>query len=902
MGGLALAAPWLLLALAALPALWWLLRVTPPAARRVRFPALRLLMGLQPREETAARTPWWLLALRLSIAALLIVGLADPVVNPPERLHGDGPLVLVIDTGWPAGATWGDTRAAARRWLDRAARSGKRVVVLPTARAAPDTPPGASRALDPAAARERVNALEPHPWPAELAAVREAVDALDFDGAATAVWLSDGVDAAGSRELAVALQRLGGLTVHRPAPTRRAKLLAPPDTGDPSFTVTLHRAGTGAPETVPVVARGADGRPVSTARARFAPDAATARATFDLPLALRNRVRRVAVRDAGTAGGITVLDPRWRRQRVGIAAARDAGRPLISAPYYLERAVRPFAQTRRAPLDELLDATPDVLILPDAGRLPADQRERLRAHIRDGGVAIRFAGPDLAAALAERENGQGKGLFPVPLRGGGRNMGGAMTWDDPARIAAFPDSGSLAGLTPPADVRVRKQVLARPGPAVSERTWARLGDGTPLVTGAREGDGWLVLVHTAADASWSDLPLSGTFVRILRRVSQLGAGTAERGGGTLPPHRLLDGFGELVPPYGAARALPTDADPPPLGPAHPPGLYGRGGGTHAHNLAPAVAAPEPLDDLPDGVTVAGLDGRDARHLGPWLIAAALALWLLDALAAMALRGALPRAGAAVLALGLVTLGAAPAPAQDTTAFAQKAAEATRLGYVETGVANVDRTARRGLAALSRTLARRTSVEPAEPMGVRLGRDPVVVFPMLYWPISRRQGALSEDAAAALRRFLDSGGTLVIDLREAAPGALGGDSPSARALRRLTRAVSIPPLVPVDSEHVLTKTFYLLQSFPGRTTGGRVWVEDTERTGSEVASVIIGANDWAGAWARDDSGEPLHAVTPGGSRQRELAYRVGVNLVMYALTGTYKADQVHVGAILERLEQ
>ena len=110
-------------------------------------------------------------------------------------------------------------------------------------------------------------------------------------------------------------------------------------------------------------------------------------------------------------------------------------------------------------------------------------------------------------------------------------------------------------------------------------------------------------------------------------------------------------------------------------------------------------------------------------------------------------------------------------------------------------------------------------------------------------------------------------------------------------------------MPVPEDHVLTKAFYLLDHFPGRHRDGEVWIEARPGNVNDgVSSIIIGANDWAAAWATDETGRPLAAVYPDGPRQRELAYRFGINLVMYTLTGNYKADQVHVPAILERLGQ
>ena len=114
---------------------------------------------------------------------------------------------------------------------------------------------------------------------------------------------------------------------------------------------------------------------------------------------------------------------------------------------------------------------------------------------------------------------------------------------------------------------------------------------------------------------------------------------------------------------------------------------------------------------------------------------------------------------------------------------------------------------------------------------------------------------------------------------------------------------MPPLAPLTSAHVLARAFYLLQDFPGRYDGDTVWVQrDQDRTNDSVSPIIIGSHDWAAAWAIDPQGRNPYATIPGGDRQRTLAYRFGVNLVMYALTGNYKGDQVHVPAILERLGQ
>src|SRR5579864_883807 len=125
-------APWILAGLAALPVIWWLLRVTPPSPRRMPFPPLRLLQGLATREQTPARTPPWLLLLRLVAAGLVIVALAGPEWGEPKEVGGNGPLILFVDNGWTAAQNWSARRAAMSDALEIAAHAQQAVAVLPT--------------------------------------------------------------------------------------------------------------------------------------------------------------------------------------------------------------------------------------------------------------------------------------------------------------------------------------------------------------------------------------------------------------------------------------------------------------------------------------------------------------------------------------------------------------------------------------------------------------------------------------------------------------------------------------------------------------------------------------------------------------------------------------------------
>ena len=910
LGPIAFAQPYILLALLGLPLLWWLLRITPPSPRTLRFPALRFILGLTTPEETPARTPLWLILLRMAIAALLILGLAQPLLNPTARLVGSGPLVLVIDDGWAAGGRWQARLDLAEELLDQAGREDRPVVVLPTAPDAAGEAPTASGPLTAEAARSLVQGLAPKPWPSDRAAALAAIRGLEIEGSAHAVWLSDGLADESVEPMATALQSLGRLDLIRDDDGRLPRLMMPPESEGNGLRLHLRRVAGSAEESVFVRAIADDGGLVSRNTVTFETGSGEAEALMTLPAELRNRIARLGVEGQDQAGAVMLLDERWRRRPVGLVAGSGAesAQPLLSEVYFLQRALEPFTVLQTGSIEELVERDQAVLMLADVAGLDADSLDKLSAWVEQGGLLMRFAGPRVAESEAIDE------LLPVRLRGGGRILGGVLTWDTPSRLAPFDADGPFAGLAVPEDVTVARQVLAEPSLDLGDKTWARLADGTPLVTGERRGDGWLVLVHTTSNTEWSNLALSGLFVDMLRRLIALSQGvpTSGEAESELPPIETLDGFGRLGRP--APTVLAVDGDDlahSRTAPRHPPGYYGGEGQRRALNLSPGLGRLQPIESLPSGVGLAGYETSGERAIKAWLLTAALLLALADLLIALAMRGLLKsRAGAVAGLLGLLLAGGAM-PASEALAQSSDDAAAlaatleTHLAYVETGVPAVDEVSRNGLEGLTRVLQRRTSVEPGPPVGVALGLDEISFFPLLYWPITPGQRPIGDAARRQVNHFLSHGGTILFDLRD--PGSatrlFGQAGRNESKLRELTEGLEMPPLVPVPPDHVLTKAFYLMQDFPGRFAGGTLWVSDSEgRVNDGVSSVIIGANDWASAWAIDQLGRPQFAVVPGGERQREMAYRVGVNLVMYALTGNYKADQVHVPFILERLGQ
>ncbi|MEL6360119.1 MAG: DUF4159 domain-containing protein [Pseudomonadota bacterium] len=968
-GPLSFTSPLLLGALVVLPLIWLILRSTPPSPRRTSFPAFVILREVQQKEETPQRTPWWLTVLRLLIAALIITGLAGPILNAPAPTETPRAKLVVIDNSWHAAPNWRDFERAMAEIIAEARSDGKPVYLLATAASEARQVEGP---LTIAELSERARGLVPTALDPDYVAssnlLSETISGAgpnsEFASGADIRWLTDGLEHPGADDFLTQLKGLGTVRVFASrgdSPPMLAPAILQTRTGPVDGTsrltapaaraVNVVRAKAAGTREVELTAFGRSGRPLTSAKTTLDPGVREARVVFDLPPALRNEVFQVKINGTSSAGAVRLADSRERQATIGILGARETdGDDLLSGPYYIQQALSPFASFFEGDLDDLIQADVSVVILDDVGRLRPDDVETLTSWIEGGGVLIRFAGPSLADAAQDIK----PALLPVPLRGGGRAFGGALSWETPQPLGGFAPDGPFAELNVPEDVLIKRQVLALPGAETSNATWAQLEDGTPLVTGQPLGLGTLALVHVTATPDWSDLPLSGIFVDMLRKLVFL----AERAPSTsndqtsarVFPYRLLDGYGALRPPADDARGIDlaalasssvesddtnndtTDATAEDV---ILPGLYGAPEAPFAVNVIKSGETLQPI--ALEGVTIEPFSSTPPQRFGPGLLAVALGLFLVDAIAALFLAGKLrpsttpkpttpkpttpkpgtKRATASVVAMTLCTLVltvmSTPSFAQSTPAeplgaeISSKTVDATlttRLAFIRSGDARTDRVTELGLTALSDELNRRTSFEPITPVAVDPEIDDLSVYPILYWPIVADTPVPSSNALANLENFLRFGGLIIIDTRDDERAAIGLQTPERQALQNILRNIDTPPLTPLEPGHVLSRSFYLVDDLFGRTNSTEIWVEAGRETNDRVTSMIIGGRDWVGAWARQAGSrglnQPLMPMSRGGERLRELSYRAGINIVMVALTGNYKSDQVHTPILLKRL--
>lgn len=938
--------PIALFALLLLPIIWWLNRLTPPKPTQEPFAPFEILARVLKKEDTPAKSPWWLTLLRVLLAAVIIIALAEPVLNPrEERLIAQGPVLLIIDNSWASAPDWQQYQDTANAIINEAENNNLPVII------AQSTTPQNDLSLGTAdQARQVLASFEPIPMhPYQIDIVTPIETALAGRRIDTAIILTNNVQANNTATFFQNLLRLAPNRLEFIIPDNSNLIgITSAQNESTSVTVDLTRFSGQTDVTYDILGFDLQSRPIINGSVKFNAGELTKTAKLSAPFELLNDVVRLSVQEHKYAAGSYLLDDRFQRRKLALFSGEtnDLINPLLTPSHYIKRAAQPFADfidvtnaDLTTGLSTLIEQGPSALILSDIGSLDVEVEKELITWINQGGTLIRFAGASLAALSPSQSSNDP--LLPVRLRNGERQFGGSLTWAEPKQLAAFPQNSPFFGIQLSNEITVTRQVLAEPSLDLVDNTWASLDDGTPLVTAKSLGSGRIVLFHISAETTWSNLPLTGEFAEMLRRTIALshsatssdtnGSETAQTS--FLPPFRTMTANGSLRTADGSINPLEiTPSGGLVSKQISRPGLFGTEDGWRAVNL---LAENDVLQkaNLPNAnfeVLSSKMRLGSAFEFKSWLLLLALSMLLTDALIIMFMSGAFSRLRTtrahlfaaktplyAFAAFSLLFIGMVDSLAQDSKvgdAQIIDKLESTQLAYVLTGDRQIDRISELGLNGLNFYLKTRTALEPSPSVGLDIETDELSFHPMIYWPISETAPMPSKQAMSNVENFMKRGGTILFDTRDAISSISinGSTSPRTRKLRQILDGLIIPPLEPVPSDHVLTKTFYLLDNFPGRYSDGELWVEalrsETSREnqlvngGDGVSSIMITSNDFAGAWAMDASRRSILPMIPPNERQRTLAFRSGVNIVMYMLTGNYKADQVHLPALLERLGQ
>lgn len=639
-GAVSFASPMMLAGLASLPALWWLMRSVPPKPLIHAFPAIKLLFNLKSEDQEPARMPVWQRLLRLSMVTAVITGLAHPILNPSEDFKADGTLLLVVDNGWASAHNW-DARVKEMEMLITQAKNDNRpVMIMPTAPKAGETAVDMMGPMTAEEALANIQSIQPTSWKVDHNGALTSLNAVSKDKPLVTYWLGNGIGTQGGTALAQSLLEYGTLKITTDAADQTPVLLSRTDTQGNDLSVTLRRLKADDARDYTLSALDVSGHVMQQMDTRLDKGQVETTISFDVAPELRGQLSRITVVGENSAGSTLLLDEQWQNRPVGIISSdeRQNDPSVFNDTAYIQQALTPFTDTRLGSVANLLDKDLSVMVMTDSAPTSAEDREAIKTWIDNGGTLLRFAGPKMA--LDNNDD-----LLPVKLREGDRStdgLGSSMS----GKLAPFPKGSPFNGIQIPSDVVVNRSVLAEPSLDLDDKTWARLEDGTPLVTAEERGNGRIILVHTSADTSWSNIPLSGLFIDMAKTAiskSRSVPGGAVSTDSTLPPLQVLNGKGQLVDaPEGVQALSPEAIDNKQVTAVTPPGLYGYNNGKYAHNLGASVNRFEPFtagdNAIETGVYAADTKQNDLRGA---LYTAGFGLLIADLLVLLGQQGHLP---------------------------------------------------------------------------------------------------------------------------------------------------------------------------------------------------------------------------------------------------------------------
>jgi|GEM_PF-6796739 len=917
--------PQILWCLFLLPLLWLVFKAIPPQPKMLNLPTARFLVGLETENAASDKLPWWLKLLRVILFAAIIIAAAAPYIKPHEDISIKGEsLAIIFENSWAAAPHSDAQKDRALSLIALAEQQKKTILLIKTI--ADHEKQSRITLTTPSEARSMVEHIKLYPWKANhVSLLQDLKDNTDkLKAAKTFHWLGHGYDDGDLQSNIAYINKLGKVDYYKP------------DDNDTALAIkrALNAEGRESHKSIQIDGAFNDNKKALRITAK---DQFNNVLSFLTLKDIKNNSDTdisalwdgIEMQDiapsylqAGTfkhAASVRYISANIIKQRVGIATANNTinreESPLIQSLYYLSKAVEGKAPYNIAPIDNLITWKATLIIIPENYALSANDTQTLTDWVENGGTLLRFP-PD--ANIKQ----QSKTMMPVELLDDERNIAGRLDWQDPLTLGAIPEDSPLSGIAEDKTLEIKRQILATPAMSNTAASWALASDGTPLITAKDLGSGRIVLIHTQAKPGWSNLPLTGFFINTLHRIIDISTGarisidrntalSTDLENASFTPYKVINANGDLIAPPNELNAQTLqNIQSKPLSHSLWPGIYRSKNAEIIVNLGDKINAIRTIYPQQLKASIKPYIKERNVNLLPYFIALIICLILAEWLSVAILTGFTPmfkkttaKPLSTLLLIGLSCLvfsSAALAQTDEGSDEAQRA-NSLNLAYIKSNNPIIDSMAEKGLRYVANALEGRTALYDVKVMGVSLASDELAFYPVLYWPFT--SAALRDEEYAALNKYMNSGGMLFIDMRNGRKISQTLYNKNSELIK-LGNHLSVPLLSPLPENHVLRKSYYLLstENIAGRYRTGDIWIDlgnsaskNTPKEAQDsqyVARLLIGANDWIGLWS--DENADIY--------EREKALRFAINLIMYALTGTYKQDQVHTKAILERLDK
>lgn len=939
--------PWFLLSFLGLPILWRFLRHNPPKPKKEKFTYFYLLKFIKKNDKLVEKPFIPLLLLRLFLVSLIIFSFSHPLQKPKALvLKSDNDLLFLIDNSWCEQAHWKEKIEEAYAFFNNLPKD-KKIYFIPTIEDKKIIEKNLKEPDSIKSVKNKISSLEVQPLTVNRLEIFQKIaqNFKDHQGSIDIIYFTDGLKYQNDKKAFEILKKLNPKKfIIQQFSGKELYALTNLTQENQSFKVTIKRylknLNSLKDTNLSLSALDLQGRVIAKTTAQFIRKEKETHAIFSIPLEIRNKVVAIKIDNQMNAGSIFLLGSQYKRNHIVLFSLplHEIPNPLLSPFYYLAKALEEnndLTYLKNASFSEnisdILLQNPDIIFLDDRILADNENSRKLKNFVENGGTLVRFAGPKLAKS-PEKDI-----LLPIKLRNRTRVLDSNFRMGNALSIERFSSKSPFKEMEIPKDLKIYRQILPQISSEMQERIWIFLDDGTPFLSAKKEKNGWFFFVHTSLNEKWSNLALNNFFIPFLKQltnltVSQSSLPSFKKGTSqntkkekiSLYPWRIINKYGDLTSANDTLPISDIDFDKKDPSFHHEAGLYKYKNDLYPFNLfkekqnLESIIIPEYFN-----AEIITNEGKSAKDFLPFLAFLVMIFFLIDYFYNLKkeffLRGKITPLFSKFIFLFLsfyIYNQASPmildAKALDMVEERNiEAARKTHLAYIITGDEELDETSKLGLESLTEFIIQKTTISPGKVHGLDLEKDDLSFYPLIYWPINAHQKILSKEVIEKINFYMQYGGTILFDTGDQFEKSnfLSQDKTTnaSQNLQKILSQLNVPPLGKVTKDNVLSRSFYLMPNFPGLYSASPLWCvsdKDPEQKEfleqrDEVSPLLITANNLAAAWAKLQNGEYKYPLIEDQPRQRLWAFRGGINLILYVLTGSYKSDQYHVKSLLDR---
>ena len=887
--------PYLLFFALFLPFIWNFLKTSPPLPNLKKFPAIVFLAKKKSLDQTPKKISYPIVILRFMILIFLIVGFSQPQINRANNNQIQN--LIILDNSWLSGTSWIDRKQKIVELIRSQESELNNFSIITTT----EFSEGNFFNLNnkkPSEIIEFISSLEPLSWEPNYSLLHEQLkeNKKIYDNI---YWFTEPlIDK--DKDILHSYLSKKNLKIIKSSETKILPIVKFSQKKNNTYEFVISHP-------LNVFSKGVidsfDKEKKLLYRVSYEEKSIKKNGMFftkiliNIPISISNKINYFQLNKINSSATKMYLSKIQTKKTLGIVSINQNEKSLKfnSGNYFVDKALGNKFETKKNSLENLINMKLKLLFIDDLLLINKKIDSKIISWVKKGGTLIKFGGTNMINSILDESESSFKNNFS--LTGRIISVDSQLSLKKSLKISNISVNSPLYGLQVPDEVRVKQYIESQPSITSKKiNVWLSLENGTPLISSISLQKGKIIFFHIPSNATWSNLPLSYFFLEIIERIVNQTQGDKLKKDKILKPFLNLNAMGELIKP--SAQSLNIDKkiekDSIKVNYNYPPGLYKDNENFYALNQSDNLLYTFRINKDFDNQNFQEITSNRTLNFGPFFLISAFFLFFLDTLVTLFLRQLLKIEKTKFFLVTVVLIFYSSNPYSKS--FDIEKVMSNKIGYIVTGDDKVDKVTHNGLKVLSKFISNKTAAIFSEPTPIDLKEDKLLYYPIIYWTTDSDQKVLPKK----IRRFLNDGGLLLIDCKLDELNFM--INKCLDSFQKLLKNNQIGQFKEIDEKHAMSKSFYIINNFPGRKNNPIYFATTELGDFDNTASVIIGNNDWVGAWAKNENNEFLFSLLQNDLKQRNVSFKFGVNLLIYSLTGNYKTDQVHIPEFLKRIEK